>query len=297
VKLKQVLFIASVACILHTNFAKESITYLYSHSLATTKEAAYSYAKENKNKIIKNKKYIIDGKIKTFDYPDATRRFWRLTMFFTSLGQKNEIAALKAAYDETLQENHNEEVIPIGRCRGASVIAGMLGAHNPEQIAAAILESPFDDITKVFEKHWFIKAVEKYTYLSKENIYKLFTFFSSHNANEKKPIDYVKLINKDIPLMIVCKKGDNSVPFSCTKRIYDTLIRQGKKKTHLLMLDKGIHGSLLWTSEGTKYQDCIHAFYRHYKLPHNKEFALRGQEAFEQTFSDAVQAYLEANSA
>src|SRR5438309_1651498 len=90
----------SIFCV--TIHAMDSqINYLYAHGLADTHKQAYWYVKQTPDGIV-NDRYLIDGRLFTFDFPDATEWFWRINFTKTSLAQSNELIALYQAYTKTM---------------------------------------------------------------------------------------------------------------------------------------------------------------------------------------------------
>ena len=101
-------------------------------------------------------------------------------------------------------------------------------------------------------------------------------FFKYHSTGPH-PIDEIKNIRKDLPILIVCSLQDTTVPAENSIKLYDKLIESGHTKAHLLVLSKGKHSKLLQSEQGEIYQNLVHAFYAKYGLPHNQEYAKLGK--------------------
>src|SRR5580692_1958013 len=105
------------------SFATEPASYLYAHGIAHNQEQAYWYVKKTPHGK-ENKHYFIDGRLFTFDFPDATKAFWRVNFLQTSLGQANELTSLYKAYNKSIsilvEDNESPNLVLIGLSRGAS---------------------------------------------------------------------------------------------------------------------------------------------------------------------------------
>ena len=271
------LLILIFAGLLHS-FSLKGYTYLFSHGFGETYRQAYRYAKTYKwlGKTYKNQNYILYTPIKLFNYPDSLWKGLPPKLNKTSLAQKNEIVTLKNAYDEIEDEN----IILFGTSRGASVVLNFAGIHNTDKLKAIVAESPFDNVKSVFNTHWFVNIASKL--ISKPKIYKFFLWATKHKEEGEHPIDNVIHIRNDLPVMLICTESDEIVPCSSTINLYKKLCENGHKHVYLLKFKTGKHGKLLWTENGIKCRNVVHAFYAKYHLPHNPEFAKQGKNDLEQ---------------
>jgi len=268
--------IAILFCLLPF-FKASAITYLFSHGIADSYKQAYRYVKTYTwcGMQYENDHYIIDGKLKTFNYQDVI-----VGPIFnpckSSLGQKNEIEALKKAYDQI----DDDEIVLVGVSRGAAVALTFLAKHEPKKIKAVVLEAPFDDAKTVFNYCWYVKLIAKLTCAGSENLYKWFSAVSAHDQEGEKPIDLLERIKKDVPIMIWCTENDNTVSCKASVAIYKKLKKIGHKGTYLLKVKKGKHSKLLRSEEGETCQNVTHAFYKKHGLPYKDEFAKKGKQEF-----------------
>jgi len=270
-------------------------SYLFSHGFADTLNQFCYYIK-NYNWLgrgYENKNYILYNPVKSFNFPDAMCKHIP-NLYYTSLGQSNEIASLKKAYDQmdtdkdaTLDKKlYDNKRILFGISRGASTIINFLakyksGKTKSDKVKAVILESPFDHMESIIMKHWFIELLAKLPFLNKERIYNIFCKITQYKDNGAHSINLVDKIDKNIPVMFVCSKSDKSVPYLATIKLYKKLIQSGHKKAHLLQLPNGRHARLLQDGKnGEKYQNVIHAFYKKYGLKHDEALAAKGEEDF-----------------
>jgi len=244
------------------------LTYLFSHGFADRSKQVNRYVKEyrtRRGKIKKNKFYIIDGKIKVFNYPDAACKPF-VNIFKACLGQEKDLQALRRAYHQI----DDDEIVLVGVSRGASTIATFMGVDKPKKIKAVVLISPFDHLINVFKPTRFSRF-----------LYRLFKKLSCFNENGKHPIDWMCKMDKTIPIIFVCSKIDKTVPCRSTINLYRSLVTHGHKKVYLLCLPEGKHAKLLKSSCAEMFQNIVHAFYCAYNLPNNGEFACMGKKLLE----------------
>lgn len=281
-------------------YALKQPTYLFAHGLYNDYSLAYYYQNINKQHVCtvntkelhitykSGKKYywqleetqdsdlwLIQNPMHTFNFPDATRKGFDGSQ--TSLGQENEIRALTRAYEKV---KHTDVVI-MGMSRGAATILNFLGTQRPANIAAVIVESPFDSITNTLENFCKMAGV---SWLMPLNV--LYAspnlFFSKFNPKGIFPIKVVQNIQKDLPILLVASLQDDLIPALSTATIYSKLVETGHPHVYFVLLEKGAHGYLLEDEDAHIYLNAVHAFYKKYDLPHNKSLATHGESILAQ---------------
>lgn len=201
----------------------------------------------------------IIGKIRFF-YARLIRGWY----FNSSLGQENDCNRLVAVIKKYCKDD--QKCILQGVSRGASVIIPTLALNPDLPVKAIILESPFDSIDSVLDHivnklgNWNI--LKKYKYLIFKSI------FQYHIKGLYAPIDFVNLVNKDIPILIICSISDHLVPVESSIRLYNALVKAGHTKVHIVILSKGKHGFLLQGEDKKIYESAVHSFYKKYGLPY-----------------------------
>jgi hypothetical protein len=257
----------------------QGVSYLYAHGLAHHKEQAYWYLKQKPNGKI-NKHYIIDGRLFTFDFPDATQQFWRIHFPQCSLGQANDICSFYKAYadsrEQLLAQKSSPDFILVGLSRGASVVLSFLGLFKAPNVKAAIVESPFDNLYNIVKAK--LNLFDKIPGLTSITYSLIGMCFMQHKRHGICSLDVVEHIPEHLPLLIVVSKEDKTVPYQNTLELYKKLVESGHPHAYILILDTGRHSKLLKDDQGQLYQNVVHAFYKKYNLPHNPEFASLGQE-------------------
>ena len=231
-------------------------TYLYAHGLFDTANQAFNY-----------KNVLFDGPVVTFDFPDATRAFWRINPANSSLGQTGEIEHLASILSDQLEDAPESEFVGIGASRGAATWASLMGIYGFDQVKALILESPPDSMAS-----------------TNPALHALFPLiFQKYDTHGIQPRDKIASIPKDLPILIVCVKDDHRVPYSSTVEVYRLLRESGHNNVHILVFDSGNHGKFVLGDNRNTYKNVAHAFYKKYGLPYNKPAAKAGKNLFKQT--------------
>lgn len=254
---------------------EKSLPMIFAHGLADTYRQAYNWHAKHKLNI---------GEIIAENFPDATEQFWRVNFPWTSLGQDNEIESLKEVVESYQNEHPDKRIILSGLSRGAATVINYTALHQPQNVAALILISPFSsmrDIAKHIIKNSFLCNIPYAEEISRSLIGCIFWQYSDSGVH---PIDVVTKIDHQIPILFVSLKNDHLVPCYLTKRLVEKLISNGHKKVHHLILENGQHGKPLADEEGKALQACIQAFSKFYRLPHDPDSAKSGQAIFAGTF-------------
>ena len=270
--------ICGLLCVYSCNIT--AITYVFSHGFSDSYKQAYKYVNyyRKKRKIRKNKRYILYQPLKAFNYPDVI--YGKLfNVFRTSLGQMNEVNTLLANYNQV----KDDTVVLFGISRGASTAINFAAKHNPENLKALIVESPFDKVKVVLKNHWLASFLAKIPGVNDESVYRFFRKISKYDENGLQPIDLIAHIDKHIPVLLICSNKDKVIPHGSTVNLYEALVASGHTKAHLLVLSTGKHAKLINSKQGEIYQNVVHAFYKKYNLMYEPAFAKKGAYAFSKT--------------
>jgi alpha-beta hydrolase superfamily lysophospholipase len=250
---------------------KTDTRYLFSHGIADSHKQAFKYVESENSQ----KPYILKHPLITFDYPDVSNSIFKMNRTQTSLAQENEVNRLAHAFFSTMAET--PQSVLVGVSRGASTLINFMGIHNPANVAALILESPFDCVESI------INCLIHETKLSwipgiKRNGLSLMSFvFCKYRADGIRPIDYAASIKTDLPILIVCSAQDKLIPAWSSINLYITLRNSGHTNTYLLVLPEGQHAKLINNhTYGPLYQQITHAFYQKFDLPHDAHYAQLG---------------------
>lgn len=173
---------------------------------------------------------IITGPCITFNYNDSPRTF--------NFGQEQDIACLKTAYNFTRKKYPEAKIMLVGLSRGASTILNLLSQEELENIQGIILESPFSDI-KTMTNH-IAQCYLKYIPYSKTMLYNLVCSLPNYKSNGVHSIDTIKKIKTNVPMLVICSKGDKVVPAQQTEKLANALKKEGKQ-VELIVVEQGNH--------------------------------------------------------
>ncbi len=271
--------IALLLLILPIATAQAKVRYLFSHGLFNTgKKQAHKYIKTYKidyETTYINKRYIIDGPVTFFNYPDAvTKGIMNITK--ANIAQDNDVAHLKSEVEKTIQNNQEKELILFGVSRGASTALNFMALHDDSAVKALIVESPFDAMATVVDNMRKQLHLEWLSHDFGQCL--LENIFWQYKRDAKDPIDLVSNIRKDLPILIICSKEDFQVPWHSSEQLYQKLKESGHDNVHLLVVPKGAHAHIITGKSGDIYQAGTHAFCAKYGFPHDPELAKQGEK-------------------
>lgn len=278
---KNILSLALIIITPHFNAHTQAV-FLYSHGIASTYKQAFWYAQSYKidKKRYHNKRYLFSEPFVTFNFPDATEELRRVKREETSMAQDNEIASLKRAYEKTITHMHEcnmrgDGVVLFGISRGASAVINFMGIYNPPEVKALILESPFDSVATIIDS-----MMQKFCHnLLPHSFgeYLMEFIFKRYKRDGIRPIDVVDQINKNVPILIICSKQDQLVPWYSSVRLYKKLQEAGYNHVYIYGAHYGKHSKILQDKDGETFQAVVHAFCQKYNLPHSPKIARKGK--------------------
>lgn len=213
---------------------------VFAHSLGTSGFQANYYQAKSFG--------CLENCLATFDFQDADKNnhLWN-----SALGQEEDMDQL----EDVIKKFSSSQIDLYGVSRGAATIANLAGRSLPKNVQSIILESPYADIKDI------IKHKTDTTFLSH-----LLLLCSRHDPKGIQPIKAAPLIDKNIPILILCSEEDTLVPASSSKDLYETLLESGHKKTHFLSFEEGAHGSIVFENKKLA-TTAIQAFYKKYRKP------------------------------
>lgn len=256
---------------LYTYAQSPIIYYLFSHGIIDSHTQSHKYMKSytHHNSTHHNQHWIMQQPIFSFDYPDAKERFIPIKLWHSSLGQTNEIDALHNAYRQLKQSitpHTAYKIVLVGVSRGASTIINFLAAHQPTDIAAAIIESPFahtDHVVKHIAQQIYIHKIPHLDILGQRILSFLFRAYTPWG---KQPIDYAPDVPHTIPLLILCSKKDRVIPWNSSYDLYLALKNAGHPHVDFHAFEHGQHAFLINRSSGQEFMHVVHDFYKKYQI-------------------------------
>jgi hypothetical protein len=195
-----------------------------------------------------------------------------------NLGQEADIALFKKIYDTHITTMNKRTatfdhgVVMYGTSRGSAAAFNFIALHKPAHVQALVCEGLFDSIENVARAPVSLTVRIRLYLLGMTNFRK----------NGLAPIKLIEHFPKDMPLLLITSCKDGTVPCQCTKNMYRLLRASGHNKVHLLVLKEVAH---VWypyagKEDREQYEGVVHAFYKHYRLPHIPEFAAAGKQFF-----------------
>ncbi len=296
-------FIVTLLFFMHGSYqtiAQNDALFLFSHGIADTHRQAYRYSfcyplndvatelyvdqeyRDSRYKYGQNQRFIMTSPFVTFDYPDATARFYRINIRRSGLAQTIDIDRLANVFYKT-HEEYRKDMILMGVSRGASTIITFMGQKNPHNVSALILESPFDAMETVIEYKIKQARLHKIPGMKQLSHAIVSSIFFKYHMNGIRPIDLITHIDNKVPILLICSREDTLVPPTSTINLYKALHINNRPNVHILMVPHGKHARILSGPDGDIYQNVGHAFLQAYHLPHDKNKAEAGQLLFAKT--------------
>jgi hypothetical protein len=260
-------------------FCKNKVVTIFSHGIADTWKQVHGYVKayQKHDTIHRNDRYLIHTPFISFNYPDATNKFYRVNYNETSFGQENEIGRLYKAYETALShyKKHPCDIILWGLSRGASNVLIFAGLYDLPHVKAIVVESPYCTMSEVIESLMSKKNLDWLDISYGETIAEyIFKKYSRHGLS---PAKCLQTIPKDMPILIICSEEDNLVPASTSMNVYKKLVKTGHEHVYIFVAEHGKHAAILQGPDGEKYQWVVNAFYKKYNLPHCSASAAKGK--------------------
>lgn len=259
------------------NSLSRTIT-LFSHGIADTYKQAFLYAPSYIKRGIThyNERYLFHTPYVSFNYPDAINKFYRVNFHETSFGQENEIGRLYLQYQRIMNRYEDCNIILFGLSRGAANLSIFAGLYDLTNISAMVLESPYYSMEEVIESLMSKKNLNWIPVSYGETLTEfIFKRYSRHGWSPKNCVEHIP---KDMPILIICSKEDQLVPYSSTINVYKKLVASGHKHAYIFVTDYGRHAKILQGPDGEKYEQVVNAFYKKYNLPYCATSAANGED-------------------
>ncbi len=245
---------------------QKKYTTLFSHGLGSMYDQAYYYY---------NRGLFCQPCFATFNYIDAPEGVLKRNTH-TGLAQASEIACMRAAYEKTIALQP-DGIVLYGISRGSSTIINMVAQCHQEGIdlsliKAIILESPFADAEDTLAT--FATRCKVPLFFARFLVKRI---FKEYDRYQNKPIDAVRYLPSDIPILFVCLQADAVVPYASTLRLYEELKKHERDNVYLLSLfGNGFHANLPWAAQGHTYYPALQTFYQIADLPYDVTAAKEG---------------------
>lgn len=219
------------------------------------------------------KAITIPNSLITFDFPEAGKckeffggRIGMVDRKHIFLAQGKDLEYLHGAINQVRSKFPEKKIVLYGVSRGASAIVSYLGnsAYAPfTNIAAAIMESPFDNLENT------VRNVMSRFYLGYTTpicYWLLQQYFHNYSKNGLHPIDVASKISQGIPLLFVASKEDQLIHYEQTESLFSKTIEAGHPNAHFLLVPKGTHCFIKNGPNAADYEIGVSLFYKRYKL-------------------------------
>lgn len=212
---------------------------------------------------------------------DSSLSSYCIDLTKVNLAQEEDLKLFKNIYDNHLkrvQAAHSADtrhvVVLYGTSRGSAIVFNFCALEKPQEVGAVVCEGLFDSIDHIYQAtrsakiRFLISALYRISQFNKDGIL---------------PLRLIKEIPLDMPILLITSRKDATVPWQCTMNIYSKLRQTGHNKVHILVLKKAAHEWYPYCKkqERTLYQNVVHAFYKHYSLPHIANYAAEGWDYFQ----------------
>ncbi|MFC1845540.1 prolyl oligopeptidase family serine peptidase [Candidatus Dependentiae bacterium] len=247
---------------------------LFAHGLADFSHQATIYEK------------FFGVSFESFNFPDVQDGGFDRKK--SSLGQDGDMAAAREFYGQFDGKLKHK----FGLSRGAVTIINCAAEDGAEaedgtdeeprtvETVALTVESPFADMRHVIAsaletgigRAARIPGLVGFVHLFLPLIY------GQYKSSGIQPIHVVHKIRKDMPILLICSKQDQLIPWWSTMALYKRLKETGHEHVYILVVDRGRHAKILLGPDGDIYVKVFHAFSRRYGLQHDPLLAQEGQE-------------------
>ncbi len=259
---------------IHCNIknSEHSTAYLFAHGFgATQQQGLQLFARTHCHQ-----RWLMDNPIATFNFPDAKNDDNEYFREHVNLGQEKDIERLRLAFEKTQQSLPESDLVLVGISRGATTIINFVAQHQPEQVKALVLESPFDILSAVI-KHLLARYYVSWFPFSEKITNKLCQkHFPEIKPDGIFPLGTIDKIPHTLPIIFIHAKKDKVVPINSSRRLYIKLKQTGHEHAYLVELASGDHGKIIQGPDSDFYLYTVHAFYKKYGLAHDPDLAQKG---------------------
>jgi predicted esterase len=182
------------------------------------------------------------------------------------MGQKNDINVIQSTIDK-IKANYN--IILYGCSRGAATAVTYLGVHNPNNIAALVLDACPANIPDNIQMKLAQSGINPFY----SNAIFSYIFPQYDIASAIPPLQAIQNIkNKKLPILLIHSLEDKNVHYTNSLKLYTAFVNAGFTNVHLCLLKQGKHSFLLQDDRiANIYTATVHSFYKKYNLPYNQE--------------------------
>jgi predicted alpha/beta-fold hydrolase len=188
-----------------------------------------------------------------------------------NLGQKNDVAEVQKTFDEN-KLNTKEKFFALGISRGSTSLLNWVGSRHAREnnlltnCAGLILEGTPTSLSDIIE---FSEDYKKLYYLTLRQILLKFTAYTEESIYSS-VINSLEYIPKDLPILIISSYGDQVVPYQCSVKLYQELIKRRFTCVKLILLKNAGHNSYTANDDADRvtYIEALKSFVKrsHYRV-------------------------------
>lgn len=252
-------------------------TFLFAHGLGGRGTNAEWYAKEAW--------HIIKCPYHTFNFPDVGEKKGQIKYNKVNIGQDIDIQAFVDEYNHVLahlQGDPKEGIVVVGDSRGAITALNAAGKYQLSKLRALVAIAPADTTYNVVDH-----LLSRYKLDWEPLVYAVHGIMSAwwyepHDSTGITPLDAVKNIDKELPILLVHAKDDDFISVNSSRMLYYELLLTGHNpdKLFLLEIPHGKHGKYNFSdAESAKILEAgVHAFYSWFHTPYSAKLADEGEK-------------------
>lgn len=196
---------------------------------------------------------IVGSKCISFDFPDAKNQET------INLAQELDVETLRGVCSNYTTTH---DIVLVGLSRGASTILNY-AARYPQGIRALVVESPFTSLDSIiynklnqYHVGWIPGATSVATWAVNTFV------FPKYDKNGMKPIDSIKILDPNIPVLFVHSSKDQLINCNNSQEMYLLRKKSGCNHVYYSELTQSPHaGYQFYKADRTKYQGAVDAFY------------------------------------
>lgn len=205
----------------------------------------------------------------TFDFPEADTGWQLPEIDMINFGQAADINQLDCVIKALRARFPHKRIILYGVSRGASAIINYLaykGDQAVDDIALAILESPFDQVLSVVRNLLAKAYLHKVPGIMRFARLVLRKLVPAYKEQGPHPIEQIKYVSSQIPLLFIACEGDDIIKPENTQAVVEAGLAVGHPAISTICLPDGEHGNILWYESGPAYAQAVYDFYQLYDI-------------------------------
>ncbi|CAN5137919.1 hypothetical protein BH09DEP1_BH09DEP1_3570 [soil metagenome] len=225
--------------------------------------------------------------------PNQTIGSHSLIVSKINVAQDGDLESHQRRMESFCDECQDSDAILTGVSRGAATTFQAAARYNKsqreklERVKLIHLEGCFDSVEHVMRSRhpWLLKSNFGMNVMAK-----CASWIIAFKREGTSPIKVVADFPQHIPVAFISSKKDREVPAVCTKTLIKALLEAGHQNVYYLELDNSRHPNYMSDDENDKikYQNFMHALYKHHGLPYIPDFATAGKDLVEKAKLQSV---------